>query len=233
MNGSKKSLLQKIDFVLAFLPLLVTIVLLPFLPDSVPAHYGIDGHVNRWGSKYETLILPLLLIALTFLIQLFDRAMLKKDQTRTESQKTSIQKVTDISLLCLEIVFNILCFIILYANYFRVSNLSTVPLGFYKILVMILSIMDIVLGNILPKCRKNSTVGIRIKWTLKSEEVWNKTHRFCGKLFIAFGLAIFAACIISPESPVLLYIYLGSVVVEMAIACIYAHRTYINLEKSK
>ncbi|WP_342527161.1 DUF1648 domain-containing protein [Chryseomicrobium sp. FSL W7-1435] len=28
------------------------------LPAELPAHFGIDGEVNRWGSKWELLILP-------------------------------------------------------------------------------------------------------------------------------------------------------------------------------
>ncbi|MCG7345866.1 DUF1648 domain-containing protein [Sporosarcina sp. ACRSL] len=41
------------------------------LPDQVPAHYNAAGEVNRWGSKWELIILPIiaafLAICMTFL----------------------------------------------------------------------------------------------------------------------------------------------------------------------
>ena len=49
---------KKIFYLLMFLPLLVVLISLKFLPDQIPAHYGISGEVDRWGSKYETLIFP-------------------------------------------------------------------------------------------------------------------------------------------------------------------------------
>ncbi|MCL1984515.1 MAG: DUF1648 domain-containing protein [Methanomassiliicoccaceae archaeon] len=45
-------------FVLALLPLIVALIALPFMPDTVPAHRSWGGIVDRWGSKYETLVLP-------------------------------------------------------------------------------------------------------------------------------------------------------------------------------
>lgn len=30
----------------------------PSLPAELPAHFGIDGEITRWGSKWELLILP-------------------------------------------------------------------------------------------------------------------------------------------------------------------------------
>ena len=47
-----------------------------------------------------------------------------------------------------------------------------------------------VVGNYLPKCKQNYTIGIKIPWTLNSEENWNRTHRFAGRLWTVCGLAI-------------------------------------------
>lgn len=49
------------------LPLAATLIALPLLPDQIPAHYGADNQVDRWGSKYESLIFPLLTILFGFL----------------------------------------------------------------------------------------------------------------------------------------------------------------------
>ena len=49
------------------------------------------------------------------------------------------------------------------------------------------------IGNVMGKLRWNYTIGIRTPWTLFNERVWDKTHRFAGKVFVLVGAAI-AAC---------------------------------------
>ena len=43
---------------LILLTLILVLAALPFLPDRIPAHYDAAGVVNRWGSKFEMLIFP-------------------------------------------------------------------------------------------------------------------------------------------------------------------------------
>ena len=51
----------------------------------------------------------------------------------------------------------------------------------------------IVLGNFMGKITRNFFVGIRTPWTLASDEVWLRTHRLGGKLFVLAG-AVFFVC---------------------------------------
>lgn len=45
-----------IIIILTILPILFTLIALPFMPDTIPAHYGFNGQVDRIGSKYELLL---------------------------------------------------------------------------------------------------------------------------------------------------------------------------------
>ena len=45
----------------------------------------------------------------------------------------------------------------------------------------------IFIGNYLGKIKSNWFMGIRLPWTLSSEENWNKTHRFSGLVYILAG----------------------------------------------
>ena len=58
-----------------------------------------------------------------------------------------------------------------------------------RIVCSILGIMFIIIGNYLPKCRRNGVVGIKIPWTLSSDENWDKTHRLAGFVWIVCGAA--------------------------------------------
>lgn len=46
------------------------------------------------------------------------------------------------------------------------------------------------MGNYLPKCPPNYTVGIRLPWTLADEDNWKKTHRLGGYVMMAGGLLL-------------------------------------------
>ena len=48
-----------IYFILMYLPLVVALIALQYLPSKIPAHYGFDFQVTRWGSKYEVLLYPI------------------------------------------------------------------------------------------------------------------------------------------------------------------------------
>jgi len=50
----------------------------------------------------------------------------------------------------------------------------------------------VLLGNVMGQVRHNYFVGIRTPWTLADEEVWRRTHRMGGRLFVLGGLAIAA-----------------------------------------
>ena len=45
-----------------------------------------------------------------------------------------------------------------------------------------------VIGNYMPKTKMNSTMGIKVPWSYSSEENWNATHRFAGKVWVIGGL---------------------------------------------
>ena len=56
--------------------------------------------------------------------------------------------------------------------------------------VLPLGLMFTMIGNMLPKCRMNSTMGIKVPWTYSSEANWNATHRFAGKVWVIGGIGM-------------------------------------------
>ena len=59
-----------------------------------------------------------------------------------------------------------------------------------RLMAVAFGLMFTVLGNYMPKIRRNSSLGIKISWTLDSEENWNATHRFAGKVWTVCGIAV-------------------------------------------
>lgn len=68
---------KKLFYTLMFLPLIVSMIALIFLPDLIPVHYNIKNEIDRWGSKYEILIIPIIIILLGHFL-LFIRKWVKK-----------------------------------------------------------------------------------------------------------------------------------------------------------
>ena len=56
----------------------------------------------------------------------------------------------------------------------------------------------ILFGNYMPKCKRNYTLGIRLPWTLNSDENWNATHRLGGRVWVVAGFVMLLGCFL-PE----------------------------------
>ena len=76
---------------------------------------------------------------------------------------------------------------------------------------LIIGLMLLVIGNYLAKTKQNYSAGIRIPWTLSSEENWNRTHRVSSRLFIFCGLAMIANGFL--DSKILLFFIMAVLIV--------------------
>ena len=65
--------------ILALLPLIITAIALPFMPDTIPAHRSLGGVVDRWGSKYEMLLLPAIALVTGLFLMWITKYTVSKD----------------------------------------------------------------------------------------------------------------------------------------------------------
>ena len=172
-------------YVFMFLPLAVTFMVLPFLPEQIPAHYDFNNQVTRWGSKYEAFIFPVITLIFGFFMLGMARYSAKHEEAGKNNENVCI--MTGIVSL---IVFNAMTVYFLYTSYHKVENLSFVTVDVNQLLFGILGASMIVLGNIMPKLRRNSYIGLRTGWSMKNEVTWKKSQRFGGISFIIAGMII-------------------------------------------
>ena len=180
---------KTIFYILMFLPVPVTLISLVFLPDQIPAHYGSDNQVTRWGSKYETLIFPLVIIIFGLIM-----VGISKYSAKQEKQGKNNEKICIVAGIFLLLIFNVMTAYFLYTDFNKVENLSTVPVDLSQLIFILLGIFMIVFGNIMPKIRMNSAMGLRTKWSMKNEMTWKKSQRFGGISFMVVGLLIILIC---------------------------------------
>lgn len=181
-------------YILLILPFLATIIMLFFLPDQIPAHFGMNGQADRWGSKYETFVFPVLNL-LTGAVMLVISKLAAKYETSGNNNENLLILLTNI---CLGI-FNLMTFFFLYISYHQVENLSQTPVDLDQLLFAALGIGFILLGNYMPKLRKNGLVGVRTSWSMKNETTWKKCQHFGGISLIIAGILILIFCFLTRE----------------------------------
>lgn len=176
-------------YILMFLPLAAVLIALQFLPDRIPAHYGFDGQVTRWGSKYEALIFP----AMTVLLGVIMLALAKFSSKQEESGSNNERVCLAVGIASMALLSAMTAYF-LYTDFHAVQNLSTMALDVNQMMFGLLGIAMVILGNIMPKLRLNSVVGLRTAWSMKNETTWKKSQRFGGVSFIVGGAAIIVTC---------------------------------------
>lgn len=174
---------------LMFLPLISAFIALQFLPDQIPAHYGLNNQVTRWGSKYETLIVPIVTAVLGYFFLGIAKVAAKQEENGNNNENVCI--VAGIVTL---IIFNAMTGYVLYAGFNKIENLSSTKFDVNQLLFGILGIAMIIIGNIMPKLRMNAVTGLKTKWSTKNEMTWKKSQRFGGISYIIGGIVIVVIC---------------------------------------
>jgi uncharacterized membrane protein len=148
------------------------------LPEGIAVHWDLYGTANVWLPKQEgALALPLItLIVIGFLVAAAPKTAEESDSNFLP--RNYPKPVAAIAAL------------LLYVTIMVVSVGAGVKLSVPSYISIGLGILIIAIGNALGKTTSNPTIGIRTPWTLASEEVWFRTHRFGGWLFVLAGLAM-------------------------------------------
>lgn len=158
------------------LPILIGLILWSKLPDSIATHWGANAQANGWSSKVYTVFWGPCILMIIHLFAVF--------LTLNDPKKTNIHKKPMILIFWIVPVISILMNGIIYLTALGIKvNISAA-------VSILMGILFILLGNYLPKLRQNYTIGIKLPWTLCSEENWYRTHRLGGKLFIIGGILV-------------------------------------------
>jgi len=183
---------KTIIYALMLLSLAAGIIALPFLPEQIPAHYNAAGQVDRWGSRYETLIFP----AMTVLIGLIMLAASKYSAKKEKDGQNNAKLVLTTGIACC-VLFILMQGYYLYADFQGVEDLSSVSVDISRLVFGVMGVIMIVLGNLMPKAKNNAFIGLRTPWSRKNDEVWKKSQKFGGVSFMLGGLATLTVCILT------------------------------------
>ena len=156
------------------IPIVAGAMLYSRLPETMAIHWGLDGEPNGWASRaFAVFGLPGILLAVNLLTPFMLRAAPKHENMSTALKKVAIWSIPLLSLVC--------CGVTLAAGMgYRVKVERIIP--------VLVGVLFIIIGNYLPKTKQSYTMGIKLPWTLNSEENWNRTHRLAGFLWVLGGV---------------------------------------------
>ena len=178
------------------------------LPDMMATHWGVDNQPNGYSSKAMAVYgIPLIMLAMQWLMLFMTELDMKKKNHSMKLMQLVLWIIPMMTLLV-----SALCYA--YA-------LGIEPnMGFWAL--FFLGCMFTVIGNYLPKCRQNWTMGIKLPWTLDDAENWNHTHRLAGPVWVAGGLMVIL-CSFFSRHLIATYASVAIIVLMVLIPTVYSY----------
>jgi uncharacterized membrane protein len=158
----------------------VTGTLYSRLPEKIPSHWNIRGEVDSYTSKpFGPFVLPAVMAVLALILLVLPAVSPRGFRFERFRGIWGILQAAVLALL-------------LYVHAMILFSTIGKPVDMTRGVEAGFGLLLAVVGNFFGKLTRNFFVGIRTPWTLASDEVWMKTHRLAGKLFVLAGLAMFA-----------------------------------------
>lgn len=169
-----------------------------------------------WGTAREAafpaaLLLSPVFLALTLTLCLYLTERLEKDREKNK-------KINSVVIWTIPLLSNVT----FWVSFSIAAGHTELPIT--RIMGWLFAVIYLVMGNYLPKCRQNSTVGIRVKWTFASEKNWNATHRLAGPCYMVCGFLMIPASFLPEKAAT--FLLLGLLILGNAIPMVYSYVFY-------
>lgn len=185
--------MKKIMWILAVMPLIITSIVLHFMPDTIPMHYDLQQNVDRWGNKYESFILPVIILLISFfwhmLINYYEKKAIKTDEEKEILGSLSTAKILKTAGIGMAVMFGIMQYVILYSAFKQAqTGESGMRVDIARVSCALLGVLIVVLGNFMTKVRMNSSAGVRTVWSMYNDNTWRESNRVGAICMVVSGL---------------------------------------------
>jgi uncharacterized membrane protein len=201
----------------ALIPICFALIRYADLPGELAVHFNSNWEPDGFQSKATFIVwFSLLTLALPILMKWMPRLDPKRDNY--------------VKFNPFYHFFRLIIGIFLSAIYMMtiLYNLGY-DISMHLITYVLLGALWILLGNSMGQIRPNYMFGIRTPWTLANEEVWRKTHRASGPLWMLVGL-LFIVTAFQDIIPMIYVIGLG-IVISVIIPFIVSYWYFSKLKK--
>ena len=196
-----------ITTIITLLPVLAGLILWDRLPEKLPMHFNAAGEVDGWAGKaVGVFAMPAFFVAVQWLCAVGSFKMDPKANNLND-------KVMGLVLWFIP-VMSVLMHTLVYCTALGME------MNVQIVIPVLIGLVMIAIGNWLPKCKQTYTLGIRLPWTLESEDNWNRTHRFAGPVWVVCGMIIVAGGLIGG---VFLWVMLAAILTMIAAPTVYSY----------
>jgi uncharacterized membrane protein len=184
------------------------------LPERVPTHWNASGAADGFMSKPWGPFVPPLVMAGVYLLLMAVPSISPRGY-----RVDKFHRVFEI------IQAAVLAFLFFVTALALLAGIGA-PVRMDRAIPAATGLLFIVLGNFMGKMTKNFFVGIRTPWTLASDEVWLRTHRLGGRLFVLAGACLLvSAALGGGQLPLLM-----AVAVAGGVPVVYSYLVYRRIE---
>ena len=229
--------MKKIMWCAAMIPVIVTSIVLQFMPDTIPMHHDFAGNTDRWGSKTESFIFPIVILFVTLfwhlMILAFEKKAGKAETEKDQMEAKSNAKFLSIVGISQAVMFGIMHYFIMYSSYRQASLESTkATVDIAKISCILCGMLFIVLGNFMTKVKKNAVAGLRTTWSMYNDNTWRKSNRIGAICLIIAGVLTIVTTVFANGmvSTILLLVY---VLLAAIVAVWYSKKVYDQEKKQE
>ena len=161
---------------LMFAPLVVSLFVVWFLPETIVSRMDIAGNVTATASRFSIFLFPILVAILGFGIRIASSS-----PKLTGGNVRTARSISWILLLLLNVIA--------YFQFWLYLGGMTVGAQMSRFLTFILGVFFILVGNLAPKIKENSKhFGFRASWLKNNDVAFRKTQRFFGIASVVAGI---------------------------------------------
>lgn len=197
---------------------LIGIYFYPQMPEKIASHWGINGEVNGYMSKFWGLfIMPVISVALLVLFML-----IPKIDPLKENIKKFRGYFDNFVVIMFLFLFYIYALTVLWnlGVRFDITYLIIPPIG----------LLFFYAGVLMENSKRNWFIGMRTPWTISSDRVWDKTNKLGGKLFKISGMIAVLGVLIPRHA---IFLMIVPVILSAVYLTVYSYVEYSRLGKRK
>jgi len=208
-------------FIMMAIPWIYLSIIWNDLPSTIPTHFGISGAPDRFGPKSEILLAPGVFTLVGILIYFLLRNIHKLDPKKkyTETNAGVMRKIAALVVILISATSLFVCY------WISKGKVEGLPILFCGI-----SLFLAYMGNLMHSVKPNYFAGFRIPWTLENEENWRLTHQLASKIWFVGGLVLAVTALVVPLK-VLIFVFIGAVLVMTIIPVVYSYNIYRKMKK--
>jgi|SRR6218665_507740 len=218
-----KKIMKKLVWLFVLAPVIYLLIVWKDLPDTVPMHFDLNGTPDRYGNKNELWASVAIMIAISIGTYLLVTNIHRIDPKRYAKE---MQDKYDKIAVTVAIFLSAIQLFVIYSAAHGVVGFAP------GLIFAAVSVLFAILGNYMYNIKPNYFVGIRVPWTLSSDDNWRKTHNLAGRIWFIAGIVMAILCLTLPTTAATIVFFAG-IAIMTVIPVIYSYQLFVKEKHNK